>query len=182
MSELNKLEAGIWTLDPTHSEIGFSVRHAGISRVRGGFKDVASTIVVRDSEEDKFEITAVAKTASFSSGDEARDTHVKSADFFDVETYPEINFNSTDLSFDDEEFTLKGKLNIKGVTQNVEFKGAFNGIARDPFGLLRAGMEASTVINRKDFGIVWNAKLDTGGVLVSEKVTITLDLSFVFDE
>lgn len=176
------LQAGIWSLDPAHSEIGFSVRHAGISKVKGGFKDVVATINVRDSNEDTFEITAIAKTESFDSGDANRDKHVRGADFLDAEAFPEVTFDSTKVTFDDDDFVLKGDLTIRGVTKRVKFKGTFNGIARDPFGILRAGMEATTVINRKDFGIVWNAALDTGGVLVSEKVKIVLDLSFVFDE
>ncbi|MBC9703907.1 MAG: YceI family protein [Enterococcus sp.] len=176
------LETGIWSLDPAHSEVGFFVRHAGISKVRGKFSDVAATINVRDIEDDNFEITAVAKADSFDSGDVNRDAHVKGADFLDVENFPEVLFDSTKVTFDDDEFTLKGNLTIRGVTKTVKFKGSFYGIARDPFGVLRAGMEATATINRKDFGIVWNAALDNGGVLVSDKVKLVLELSFAFDE
>lgn len=176
------LKSGIWSLDPTHSEIGFSVRYAGISKVKGGFKDVAATINVRDENKDAFEITAVAKTESFDSGDVNRDTHVKSEDFFDAARFPEVLFDSTKVTFDGEDFVLKGNLTIRGITKEVKFKGSFNGVAQDPFGVLRAGMEATATINRKDFGIVWNAALDAGGVLVSEKVKLVLELSFVFDE
>lgn len=176
------LETGIWSLDPVHSEIGFAVRYAGISKVKGGFKDVAATINVREDSEEAFEITAIAKTDSFDSGDANRDNHVRGEEFLDAANFPEVLFDSTKVTFDGEDFVLKGNLTIRGVTKPVKFKGSFNGIARDPFGVLRAGMDATATINRKDFGIVWNAALDTGGVLVGDKVKLVLDLSFVYDE
>lgn len=178
----NDLKSGIWSLDPVHSEIGFSVRYAGISKVKGGFKDVVSTINVREDSDEAFEITALAKTDSFDSGDVTRDDHIKSEDFLDAANFPEVLFDSTKVTFDGEDFTLKGNLTIRGITNPVKFKGSFNGVARDPFGALRAGMEATATINRKEFGILWNAALDTGGVLVSDKVKLVLDLSFVYDE
>lgn len=175
------ITAGIWNLDPSHSTIGFTVRHAGISKVRGVFKE-ASAVVKAGEEISDFAIQATIQAASFDSGDANRDGHVKGEDFFNVEQYPEWNFTSKSLTQSGEEFTLTGDLTIKGVTKEVEFDVEFNGIARDPFGLLRAGLEAKTVISRKDFGITWNAALETGGVLVGDKVTINLDLSFVLDE
>lgn len=179
--ESQTITPGTWNLDPSHSTIGFTVRHAGISKVRGVFKE-ASAVVKAGEELSDFEIQATIQSASFDSGDANRDGHVKSGDFFDVEQYPEWTFNSKSLTQSGDEFTLAGDLTIKGITKPVEFEVEFNGIARDPFGLLRAGLEAKTVISRKEFGITWNAALEAGGVLVGDKVTINLDLSFVLNE
>jgi len=179
--ESQVITPGTWNLDPSHSTVGFTVRHAGISKVRGVFKEVSATVQAGEELSD-FAIQSTIQAASFDSGDVNRDGHVKGADFFNVEQYPEWTFASKSLTQSGEEFTLTGDLTIKGVTKEVEFDVEFNGIARDPFGLLRAGLEAKTVISRKDFGITWNAALETGGVLVGDKVTINLDLSFVLDE
>lgn len=157
-----------WNLDPSHSTVGFVVRHAGISKVRGEFTDVEARINGR-------EVTATAQAASFDSGNADRDAHVKGADFFDVENYPTVDF----IGRLDGENKLVGTLTIKGVSQEVTFELDEAGTATDPFGAQRFGAEASTVISRKDFGLTWNAALETGGVLVSDKVTINLDVSFI---
>lgn len=175
------IPAGTWNLDPSHSSVGFTVRHAGISKVRGTFRDVTATVQAREELSD-FSVNAVILADSFNSGDTGRDGHVKGPDFFDVETYPEWTFTSTALTQEDGDFSLEGELTIKGVTKTVVLKSEFNGITRDPFGLLRAGIEANAVISRKDFGITWNAALEAGGVLVGDKVTINLDLAFILDE
>ena len=164
---------GTWNLDPSHSEVGFTVRHAGISKVRGQFKNVSATAEFIDGVG---RITASAKADSFDSGDENRDEHVKSEDFLNVEEFPTLDFFGTF-----ENNTLRGELTIRGVTQPVEFEVDEVDTAVDPFGLQRAGTEAKTVISRKDFGLTWNAALETGGVLVSDKVTLTIDASFVKD-
>jgi polyisoprenoid-binding protein YceI len=179
--ESQTITPGVWNLDPSHSNVGFTVRHAGISKVRGVFKE-SSAVVKAGEELSDFSIEAVIKAGSFDSGDVNRDGHVKSGDFFDVENFPEWTFVSKSLTQSGEEFILTGDLTIKGVSKEIELDVEFNGIARDPFGLLRAGLEAKTVISRKDFGITWNAALETGGVLVGDKVNINLDLSFVLDE
>jgi polyisoprenoid-binding protein YceI len=172
------LTTGTWNLDASHSEIGFTVRHAGISKVRGRFTDAAATVVVGHSLAET-KATAAIKTASFDSGDANRDAHVKGADFFDVEQFPEITFTATSIEANGDEFDVTGDLTIKGVTKPVTIETEFNGVAVDPFGNTRAGVSGETTISRKEFGLTWNAVLETGGVLVSDKVVISLDLAFV---
>lgn len=183
MTIINSLEipAGIWNADSTHSEISFTVRHAGISKVRGGFTDFTAQTVI-GTEVNEISVISDIATASFDSGNEGRDGHIKSADFFDVEKFPKLTFASTSLTEADGVFTLHGDLTVKEVTKSVALAVEFNGVARDPFGLFRAGLEATTVISRKEFGLTWNAALEAGGVLVSDKVTIELDLSFILEE
>lgn len=163
---------GKWNLDPSHSEVGFVVRHAGISKVRGKFEFVQASL---SSDADlNGKVSATVKADTFNSGDENRDGHIKSADFLDVENHPTLEFEG-EIHKD----TMSGVLTIRGVSQEVEFEINDAGTAIDPFGNLRAGFEATTTINRKDFGLTWNAALETGGFLVSDKVSITLDVSFI---
>ncbi|MDE8668037.1 YceI family protein [Pseudarthrobacter sp. H3Y2-7] len=169
---------GTWTLDPSHSEIGFTVRHAGISKVRGQFKDATATLELADNVADS-KISATIQTASFDSGDANRDGHVRGEDFFDVEKFPEISFVSNGLVAAGDSYELTGDLTIKGVTRPVTLETEFNGVAVDPFGMTRAGVSAETTISRKDFGLTWNAILDAGGVLVSDKVAVNLELAFI---
>lgn len=169
---------GVWNLDMSHSEIGFTVRHAGISKVRGRFKEANAEVRVGSSLAES-SLRAVVKTASFDSGDANRDTHVKSADFFDVEKYPEMTFKATKVEGDGEDYTVTGDLTIHGVTKPVELEVEFTGVAVDPFGATRAGFTAETEISRKEFGLTWNAALAAGGVLVSDKVKISLDAALV---
>ena len=169
---------GTWTLDNSHSEIAFTVRHAGISKVRGQFKDASATLEVGETLTDS-KVTATIQTASFDSGDANRDAHVKGEDFFDVEKFPEISFVSNGLVAKGNSYELTGDLTIKGVTRPVTLDTEFNGVAVDPFGNTRAGVSAETTISRKDFGLTWNAILETGGVLVSDKVAINLELAFI---
>jgi polyisoprenoid-binding protein YceI len=171
------IPTGTWTLDPAHSDVGFSVRHAGISKVRGKF-DVVSGTVEFDGE-NVSSVTAVADASTFNSGNADRDAHVRSADFFDVENYPEITFESTEVRVDGDDVVIDGNLTIRGETRPVSFAGEIGGVAVDPFGNERLGAEASTAISRKDFGLTWNAALETGGVLVGDKVQINLELSFI---
>ena len=173
-----ELTTGTWTLDPSHSEVAFTVRHAGISKVRGRFTDVSATAEVGDGIAGA-RATAVIKTASFDSGDANRDAHVKGADFFDVEQFPEITFASTSIEANGDDFDVVGDLTIKGVTRQVTIETEFTGTALDPFGNTRAGLSGETTISRKEFGLTWNAVLETGGVLVSDKVVISLDLAFI---
>lgn len=173
-----ELTPGTWTLDMSHSEIGFSVRHAGISKVRGRFTQAEAEARVGDSLQDS-SLHATVKTASFDSGDANRDGHVRGPDFFDVEKYPEMTFRGTSITGDGEDYTLTGDLTIKGVTQPVELEVEFTGVAVDPFGATRAGFSAETEISRKAFGLTWNAALEAGGVLVSDKVKINLEAALV---
>jgi polyisoprenoid-binding protein YceI len=172
------LTTGTWNLDASHSEIGFTVRHAGISKVRGRFADATATVEVGHSLPET-KATASIKTASFDSGDANRDAHVKGPDFFDVEQFPEITFTATSIEANGDEFDVTGDLTIKGTTKQVTIETEFNGVAVDPFGNTRAGVSGETTISRKEFGLTWNAVLETGGVLVSDKVVISLDLAFV---
>ncbi|MEV7649357.1 YceI family protein [Arthrobacter sp. NPDC089319] len=173
-----QLTPGTWNLDKSHTEVGFSVRHAGISKVRGQFTDADATLVVGDSLGTS-SVEAVVKTASFDSNDDNRDAHVKGEDFFNVEQYPNMTFKATNVEGNPEEFKLAGELTIKDTTKPVVFDVEFGGMAVDPFGATRAGFSATTQISRKEFGITWNAALEAGGVLVGDKVTITVDSAFV---
>lgn len=166
---------GTYVLDPAHSEVGFEVRHMMISKVRGVFGVKSATIV---APENPFEasVTATVDASSLNTGDEGRDGHLRSADFFDVETYPSIDFASTGVRIEGGDFFVDGDLTIHGVTKPVTFEVEFGGFGTDPWGNYKAGATAKTVINREDFGLTWNAALETGGVLVGKDVTIELDL------
>lgn len=172
-----ELTAGTWNFDPAHSEITFTVRHAGISKVRGSFAAVDAQLQVAENISNST-VTATAQVDSITTGNADRDGHLKSADFFDAENHPTITFTSTSFELDGEELTLAGDLTIKGETRPVTFTGEFAGAVVDAFGATRAGASVSTTISRKDFGITWNAAIEAGGVLVSDKVTLTLDVAF----
>lgn len=172
------LTAGTWNLDASHSEVGFSVRHAGISKVRGSFTEFDATLTIGESLADS-SVEATVQIASVSTKDANRDAHLKSADFFDAEQFPTMTFKSTGTKGDADEFVLVGALTIRGVTKQVELETELGGQAVDAFGATRVGFSASTTISRKEFGITWNAALEAGGVLVSDKVKIEIDASFV---
>ncbi|ALD64903.1 YceI family protein [Glutamicibacter soli] len=172
------LTAGTWNLDASHSEVGFSVRHAGISKVRGSFTEFDATLTIGESLADS-SVEATVQIASVSTKDANRDAHLKSADFFDAEQFPTMTFKSTGTKGDADEFVLVGDLTIRGVTKQVELETELGGQAVDAFGATRVGFSASTTISRKEFGITWNAALEAGGVLVSDKVKIEIDASFV---
>lgn len=170
---MSDLTPGTWTLDPAHTTVGFTVRHAGISKVRGTFGDLEGTLVVGQGGDDlRFEATL--QTASVSTGNADRDGHLKSADFFDAETFPEIRFVSTEVSGD----SLTGELTIRDVTKPVTLDFSYEGAATDPFGTYRAGFTGETTISRKEFGLTWNAALEAGGVLVSDEVKIQVEAEF----
>ncbi|MEG3616003.1 YceI family protein [Isoptericola haloaureus] len=172
------LSTGTYAVDAGHSTASFSVRHAGISKVRGTIGIAAGTITVGED----LESSAVAvelDAAAINTGDENRDQHLKSADFWHAEERPTWTFTSTAVTADDDGYVVTGDLTINGVTQSIDLPVAFEGAAVDPFGNKRAGFESELVINRKDFGLTWNAALETGGVLVGEKVKIALDVSAI---
>lgn len=168
-------KVGTWVLDSSHSEVGFSVRHMMISKVRGTFAGATATIV---APENPLEATVVASVdvSTIDTKDEGRDQHLRSADFFDVENYPTIEFSSTGVRLDGDDFLVDGDLTIRDVTKPVTFTLEFGGFGSDPWGNYKAGATAKAVINREEFGLTWNAALETGGVLVGKDVTITLDL------
>lgn len=172
-----ELTAGVWTLDGSHSDISFSVRHAGVSKTKGAFSEAEATLTVAEGAEPVVDATVQIASVNTRSAD--RDGHLVSADFFNAEEFPTMTFKSTSFEIDDEDLTIEGDLAIKGETRKVEFKGEAGGVATDPFGTTRFGASVSTKISRKDFGITWNAALEAGGVLVGDKVTINLDVEFV---
>jgi polyisoprenoid-binding protein YceI len=172
------LTPGTWTVDPAHSSVGFVARHMMISKVRGHFADLDGTVTIA---EDPFASSVVAnvRLASIDTGSEDRDAHLRSPDFFDVENHPEMTFRSTAVRADGDDFRLDGDLTIAGVSRPVTFALDFDGAGQDPWGGTRAGFAATTEINRKDWGLSWNVALETGGLLVSEKIRIELDIELV---
>ena len=169
-----------YVIDADHSTLGFTIRHAGIGKTRGQFDEFNGTIeVADDSTPTGSTASATIKAASVNTRNNDRDNHLRSADFFDVETYPEWTFATTGVSGSKESFTLTGDLTIHGVTKSVDLEVEFLGAATDPFGNDRAAFEASTAISRKDFGLTWNAALEAGGVLVGDKVTTTLEIEAI---
>ena len=168
-------KAGTWVLDPSHSEVTFSLRHMMISKVRGEF-GLKSATIEAPANPLEAKVTASVDAASISTGDQNRDNHLRSADFFDVETYPTIDFVSTGVRYEGGDFLVDGDLTMHGVTKPVTFELEFGGFGTDPYGNYKAGATAKTVVNREDFGLTWNAALESGGVLVGKDVTITLDL------
>ena len=171
-------KAGTWVLDPSHSEVGFTVRHMMISKVRGHFGIKSATLI---APENPLEATveATVDVTSIDTKDEGRDTHLRSAEFFDVENYPTMEFHSTGVRIENGDFLVDGNLTIKGITKPVTFDFDFGGFGTDPWGNYKAGATAKTVINREEFGLTWNAALETGGVLVSDKVKLEFDISAI---
>ncbi|WP_285137810.1 YceI family protein [Microbacterium sp. lyk4-40-TSB-66] len=168
-------KTGTWVLDPAHSEVTFSVRHMMISKVRGTFGVKSATIVAPENPYDAT-VEASVDVTSVDTKDEGRDQHLRSAEFFDVETYPTMDFRSTGIRLEDGDFLVDGDLTIRGITKPATFSLDFGGFGTDPWGNYKAGATAKTVVNREDFGLTWNAALETGGVLVGKDVTIELDL------
>ncbi len=171
--------AGDYTIDPTHSRIGFSARHAMVTTVRGQFKDFAGTAHIDTANPAASSVSLTIQTASIDTGVADRDGHLVSADFFDAAANPEITFVSTRVERDGADWAVTGDLTIKGVTQPVTVEFESTGSARDPFCNLRVGFEGTTSVNRKDWGLTWNAALETGGVLVSEKIKLEFDVSAI---
>jgi polyisoprenoid-binding protein YceI len=173
--ELDGYKPGTWTLDPAHSEVTFSVRHMMISKVRGTFGVKSATLIAPENPLEA-RVEATVDVASVDTKDEGRDNHLRSADFFDVENYPTMEFRSTGVRLENGDFLVDGDLTIRGTTKPVTFSFDFGGFGTDPWGNYKAGATAKAVVNREDFGLTWNAALETGGVLVGKDVTIELDL------
>jgi polyisoprenoid-binding protein YceI len=174
-------KVGTWTLDPAHSEVSFTVKHMKISKVRGKFEKFETTIVTAEDPKDST-IEAVIDVASVNTGQEARDNHLRTSDFFLVEEHPQLIFRSSSIDVDGDDFTVDGKLTLRGVTQPVKLKGEFGGMITDDYGRLKAGATASTKINRHDFGVSWNAALEAGGFTLGDDVTINLDLQVILQK
>lgn len=170
-----------WNIDPVHSVAEFKVKHMMISNVKGQFTNVKGAVALNDSEITDSQVEATIDAASLTTREPQRDAHLRSADFFDVEKFPTLSFKSTRIRrAGDDELSVTGELTIHGVTREVVFdvEGP-TAPAKDPWGNTRLGLYATTKINRKDFGLTWNAALETGGILVGDEVTITLDVQFV---
>lgn len=172
------LTPGVWTVDNSHSTVGFVARHVVVAKTRGKFTDYTGSITVAENILES-KVEATVQLASVNTGDDKRDEHLRSADFFDVENHPTMTFVSTSIEQDGDEYKLNGDLTIRGVTKPVTFDLEFEGVGGDPWGGTRAGFSASTEVNRKDWGLEWNVALETGGFLVSDKIKIELEIEAI---
>jgi polyisoprenoid-binding protein YceI len=171
---------GTWNIDPVHSEVGFSVRHMMVSKVRGKFTQFSGEIVTAEDVASS-SVNATIELASIDTGNADRDGHLRSADFFEVEKYPTMTYESTGLRVSDDGYVLDGNLTLKGVTKPVSLALEIGGFGPDPFGGIRAGFTATGEIKRSDFGVDFNAALETGGVVVSDKVNLLLEIEAVLN-
>lgn len=172
------IPTGTWTVDPSHSRIGFVARHMMVAKVRGTFREYTADIEIADDPLQS-RLVAEVQMASIDTGNADRDGHLRTNDFFDIEQFPTMRLVATGIEAAGDAYVLHADLTIKGVTRAVDFDLEFEGVGQDPWGGTRAGVTATTTINRKDWGIEWNAPLETGGVLVGEKVQIELEVELV---
>lgn len=171
---------GTYTLDPSHSRIGFVARHAMVAKVRGAFNEVSGTATIDGANPSASSLQVTIQTASVDTRDANRDGHLKGADFFDVENHPTITFTATGFEIvDDETVNVTGDLTIKGISHPVTVPFEFGGASTDPFGNARIGFEGQVTVNRKDWDLTWNVALEAGGVLVSDKVTLEFEVSAI---
>ena len=178
-TDLNTL-TGTYTLDASHSTLGFVARHAMVTKVRGAFTDFEGTATLDGANPAASSAKITINAKSIDTRNEQRDDHLRSNDFFSMDEFPEITFVSTSVKqSDDDTFDLTGDLTVKGVTQSVTVPFSYQGLAQDPFGNTRVGFEGSTTINRKDYGVNFNAPLETGGVLVSDKIVLEFEVSAI---
>lgn len=172
-----------WKIDPSHSEIGFSVRHMMISKVRGTFNSFQGSIVLDPEDVSTGKAEIEIDTASINTKEENRDQHLRSADFFAAENYPKITFVTREIkATGDGGFTGTGELTIMDTTREIDFTGEITAVLPDAFGGIRAGFAAQTTINRKEFGLTWHQAIETGGVVVSDEVKINLDFQAVLEQ
>ncbi|MCW2497840.1 YceI family protein [Jatrophihabitans sp.] len=171
---------GTYTLDAAHTRLGFVARHAMVTKVRGAFNVFEGTATIDGTDPSKSTVSITIDVDSVDTRNEGRDGHLKSGDFLEIEKFPKITFTSTSITHDGgNDFQVTGDLTIKGVTKSVTIPLEFQGAAKDPFGNERIGFEGSVAINRSDYGVSFNAALETGGVLVSEKITLEFEISAV---
>jgi polyisoprenoid-binding protein YceI len=178
IAEVDRPAAGVWTVDPGHAEIGFVGRHFGLTKVRGRFIGVEGTVTLGDRLEDS-RVEVVIDMASVSSGDQARDDHLRSADFFDVDRYPAATFRSTSVRADGPHTVLDGELTIKDASRPIRLDVEYLGQVADPWGNERAIFSARGRINREDWGLTWNMLLETGGLLVSKEINLEIEVELV---
>ena len=182
MTTLPGYVAGIWTIDPMHSEIGFSARHLMVSKVRGKFTRFGGVIETGERPEDS-RVTATIDLDSVDTGAPDRDEHLRSADFFEVATHPTMTYRSTGVRVDrDDGYALEGELTLKGVTRSVSLQLEVGGFGPDPFGGVRAGFTASGEIRRSDFGVAFNPVTEAGGVVVGDKVQLHLEIEAILQQ
>ena len=168
-----------WTIDPTHSEVGFKVKHMMFTNVSGQFDTYDATITTEDFDFSTAAIEFSANIDSINTGNSDRDNHLKSADFFDAEKNPKLTFVSSSLVKKGDDHELTGELTINGITKTVKLDTEVSGLLKDPWGNTKVGLNATGKINRTDFGLTWNSALETGGVLVSEEVKLNIELQFL---
>ncbi|MBP1325005.1 polyisoprenoid-binding protein YceI [Leucobacter exalbidus] len=166
---------GTWAIDPTHSEVGFSVRHLAISKVKGKFENFSATFETAENPLES-KVTATAEVASVNTNEKNRDGHLRTGDFFLADEFPELTFVSTGVRADGSDFIVDGDLTMRGVTKPVSFEFELGGFGEDAYGNYKVGFTAKTVVKREDFGLSWNAPLEKGGLLLGSDVTITLDI------
>lgn len=169
--------AGDYAIDPTHTRIGFSARHAMVTKVRGQFDEFEGHAHIDTANPANSSVKVTIKAASVTTGVEQRDAHLRTPDFFDTENYPEITFVSTNVERDGSDWNITGDLTINAVTKPVTIEFEETGSAKDPYGNIRVGFEGGTTIDRTEWGLTFNAALETGGVLVSEKIKLEFDVS-----
>lgn len=169
------ISVGTWDIDPTHSSIEFTVRHLGLSKVRGAFRDFAGTLTISDDPLAS-SVNAAIELASVDTGNDDRDAHLRGSDFFDTETRPQMVFDSTDLRADDGAYVLRGDLTIRGVTLPIELDLEFHGVNDDPYGNRKAGFSATGSLSRKAYGIDFNAPAGADKVLIGDKVNVELEI------
>jgi len=169
-----------WAIDPTHSEIGFKVKHMMFTNVSGKFETYDANITTEDDDFTKSNISFSADVASINTNNTDRDNHLKSGDFFDAETHPKLTFVAESFTkIDDDTYELVGDLSLHGVTKTVKLPTEFSGLMKDPWGNTKVGLNIAGKINRKDWGLNWNSALETGGVLVGEDVKLNIELQLV---
>lgn len=172
--------AGTWALDPTHSEVTFSVKHLAISTVRGIFERFTASIVTAE-DPSKSTVEASIEVASINTNQKDRDKHLRTNDFFKADEFPNITFTSSSVVLTGDDITVVGDLTLRGVTKSVTLTGQFGGTVTDGYGQTKAGFTASTKINRHDYGVSWNAALEAGGLTLGDEISINFELQFVLE-